>query len=84
MSENNKNHSIEYKCKACNKNYASQSSLCNHNKKFHNKNNKQIVIIEKPNIIAEPVIKKYNCRHCSNIYSTKQSRWRHEKLEKFL
>ena len=26
-----------FSCKICNKDYASKSSLCNHNKKFHNK-----------------------------------------------
>jgi len=35
MSKNNEIHLTEYKCSQCNKTYASQSSLCNHNKKFH-------------------------------------------------
>ena len=30
-------HLDKYSCKICNKNYASASSLCNHNKKFHKK-----------------------------------------------
>jgi len=38
MSENDEIHLTEYKCIQCNKIYASQSSLCNHNKKFHKPN----------------------------------------------
>uniref|UniRef100_A0A6C0ED40 C2H2-type domain-containing protein n=1 Tax=viral metagenome TaxID=1070528 RepID=A0A6C0ED40_9ZZZZ len=34
MSENNENIKL-HRCIICNKNYSSQSSLCNHNKKFH-------------------------------------------------
>jgi hypothetical protein len=30
------NDKSEFRCNSCNKNYASKSSLCNHNKKFHN------------------------------------------------
>ena len=29
------NCNSEVRCNICNKNYASNSSLCNHNKKFH-------------------------------------------------
>jgi hypothetical protein len=83
MSEKiDKSDSLFY-CNCCEKKYSSYKSLWNHNKKFHsskNNKNKPNVNIIKNNIIAEPVIKKYNCRHCSNIYSTKQSRWRHEKF----
>jgi hypothetical protein len=35
MSENNKIHLKEYRCNKCDKIYASHSSLCNHNKKYH-------------------------------------------------
>ena len=35
MSENHEINLTNYKCKKCNKYYASQSSLCNHNNKFH-------------------------------------------------
>ncbi len=28
----------EYRCKICNKNYSSKSSLCNHNARFHKVN----------------------------------------------
>jgi hypothetical protein len=37
MSLNNEDQ-LNFFCKFCNKMYASQSSLCNHNKKFHNNN----------------------------------------------
>jgi hypothetical protein len=90
MSENKKIHLTEYKCKECNKTYASQSSLCNHNKKFHAPPSNPVVnmgnhvanhpvTIDNTTVKIEAEEKKYNCRHCNNIYSTKQSRWRHEK-----
>ena len=36
MNENNESIKI-FRCNICNKKYSSQSSLCNHNKKFHGK-----------------------------------------------
>jgi len=36
MSENSEIHLKGFECKHCNKKYSSHSSLCNHNKKFHN------------------------------------------------
>ena len=81
----------EYLCKICNKNYASASSLCNHNKKFHNnvqKNNNQVlsseyqVLSSKHQVLSSEnevlKIKKYNCRHCDKSYDILQSRWFHE------
>ena len=41
----------EYHCSKCSKNYASMSSLCNHNKRFHSKNAKVIKSNMTSNII---------------------------------
>ncbi len=38
-------HEKEYSCKICNKLYTIQSSLCNHNKKFHSN---IVKVVEKP------------------------------------
>ena len=73
------NNTILFRCNKCNKNYASQSSLCNHNKKFHNNNNKSIIsqisTNDKSNINK---IKVYDCRYCNKSYNHFQSRWKHE------
>jgi len=65
----------EYKCLLCIKEYASASSLSNHNKKFHsiNTTNKKtpIVVSQKNN--------EYQCRYCIKSYKLFQSRWFHEK-----
>jgi hypothetical protein len=53
-------------CKLCLKNYASKSSLCNHNKKFHSMKNNNI-----PN--------NQICNYCKKGFSHPNSRWRHEK-----
>jgi hypothetical protein len=57
-------------CTICNKKYASKYNLLTHNKKFH----VELVLKE---IITDK--RKFNCRTCDKIYSTKQSRWLHEK-----
>lgn len=82
-------------CYTCDKYYKSQSSLCNHNKKFHSKNKPKISKTSpthKPNIIQESPKsellphencqvnkKKLFCRYCNKEYVHAQSRWRHEK-----
>jgi hypothetical protein len=76
-----------YRCKWCNKLYASKSSLCNHTKKFHSseklKSPKQfdesIISIEKRLINDKPTSKSYDCRYCNKNYTNKNSRWSHEK-----
>ncbi len=82
------NDSSAFSCKICNKNYASKSSLCNHNKKFHyNKRLKKSENIhtetEKSPMNCELSIfttKKtdYLCRYCKKLYHNKNSRWSHE------
>jgi len=74
-----------YKCEKCNKNYSSNSSLCNHNKKFHNikliKNNESQNIITKS---IENSNNQYNCHYCNKTYIHFQSRWKHEKTCKVI
>jgi hypothetical protein len=88
MSENNENIKL-HRCIICNKNYSSQSSLCNHNKKFHNINTNlkynQNNLNNNPtnlNIINTDVNdhKKYNCNKCNKEFGKYQHRWRHEKI----
>jgi hypothetical protein len=56
-------------CMNCNKIYKSYKSLWNHNKKYHNKN-------EKSNKNSND---KFTCRLCNKEFSKYQNRWRHEK-----
>jgi uncharacterized membrane protein YukC len=65
---NNKNKLL---CKICNKYYSSQSSLCNHNKKFHSDN-----ILKS----SDNILKNYNCRKCNKIFKNIKTRWSHEKM----
>ena len=80
----------EFLCSKCDKKYASQSSLCNHNKKFHPKPQNIRICKEK---IRETSVKNpeqqpqneqkektYDCRYCDKIYNHKQNRWAHEKI----
>ena len=78
-----------FRCNICNKNYASASSLCNHNKKFHNSVNNSISqpnnsisqpinSISQPNTTLESIIKLYNCKYCLKKYKHQQSKFRHE------
>jgi len=78
------NYNKKYSCKICNKLYSSNSSLCNHNKKFHNEisyNIKPNISInssyDKPNINQFSAT-KYNCDFCNKNYLHFQSRWRHQ------
>ena len=73
----------QYRCNICNKHYASNSSLCNHNKKFHNDNSKRNVSIRKQNVnISE--CKKNICVYCNKLFACKQSKWKHAKTCKFI
>lgn len=53
------------KCSVCNNEFSSMTSLSNHCRNIHN--------------IKKSTEKKYDCRHCSKEYLTRQSRWKHEK-----
>ncbi len=77
----------DYICNICNKEYSSQSSLCNHNKKFHQNKNK----ICQPNVnlcqpivnICQPVVNpcqpKIKCENCNREFNTRQSKSKHKK-----
>jgi hypothetical protein len=75
-----------FKCNICNKNYSSQSSLCNHNKKFHTNNMSNNVnnISNNVNIMSNDVnntlSKKYKCDYCYKICNSRQSKWVHQKI----
>lgn len=71
-------------CKICNKIYKSKSSLCNHNKKFHNNLNLKKSEIEYTETESSPkkcnlsTVIDYSCRYCKKMYYNKNSRWSHE------
>jgi hypothetical protein len=79
-----------FQCKECDKYYSSASSLCNHNKKFHDKSN---ISNDKPNISNNKYNDKsnisndkknkdinYKCKYCFKNYKHYQSRWKHEQI----
>jgi len=69
----------EYKCIICDKFYASKTSLCNHNRKFH----KPLVNQSKPLVNQSKPLEnqsKLNCKYCNKILSCKQSKSRHQKI----
>ena len=90
-SENSKIHLNEYRCNVCNKNYSSQSSLCNHNKKFHKKNVKQNDENVKQNDENvkenvknvkendENVKKSLICDNCNKLFNTRAAKSIHKK-----
>lgn len=85
MSTNKK----EYHCSHCNKYYSSQSSFCNHKKRFHSAVN--ILSIDNKDKINNTSINTVNqtdnsiikttlvCKYCKKVFSHKNSRWFHEK-----
>ena len=79
---NKVNNKSELCCNICNKIYASKSSLCNHNKKFHKINVINGNPIITPNNLNDNLIitpkKKYKCIYCNFEFSHFQNRWRHE------
>jgi len=82
----------EYKCNICEKNYASKQSLWNHNHKYHllNDNKKQTFdnlhdnkkqtfdnITNKKQTFND-INKNRICKFCNNVFSHRNSRWKHE------
>jgi len=61
----------KFRCKICEKNYASNSSLWNHNNKFHNTSVKENVKNVKKS--------KYRCNICNKQFSCRQSKYEHQK-----
>ena len=84
MSEKVKNKS-EHRCKICDKAYASASSLCNHNNKYHLFKNKPIVktsndkILPDNNTVKVEEDKQYSCKYCNKLFAYKQSKYDHQK-----
>ena len=84
------NLTLMYSCNICNKDYASQSSLCNHNKKFHRNNlllnnNKQNIVAESNGFLCKSNGKiqdsngSLNCKYCNKIFKSKQNKYEHQK-----
>ena len=70
-------------CQHCNKEFSSQSSRSNHNKKFHKSDISQKSVSHQPNISRKaPALKckeiSYPCSFCDKEYKHIQSRWKHE------
>jgi len=63
----------EYICIICTKFYASHSSLCNHNKKFHN-------IINCELVKDKYEIKSLTCNFCNKIFKYRASKSKHNKI----
>ena len=86
------NTKSDISCNICNKNYASRTSLYNHNKRFHqcisnsttsqNKSKNNIKTVKNSSKKVKNTItnnsSNYNCRKCNKICNSKQSRWYHE------
>ena len=79
-----------YTCNICNKHYASQSSLCNHNKKFHQNNllnntDKQNIVTESSGFLCKSNGKiinsngTLNCKYCNKLFKSKQNKYEHQK-----
>jgi hypothetical protein len=79
------NLTLMYSCNICNKQYASQSSLCNHNKKFHNNNNqnnnnvKENVNNVKENVNNVKIVKSLTCEYCNKIFNNRPAKSIHKK-----
>ena len=78
------NNNNLFKCNICNRYYSSKSSLCNHNKKFHLKNNSHNVVIgshkSDQNVVigSHDVKNSLQCNKCNKIFQNRSNRWRHE------
>ena len=69
-------------CNICNKFYASHSSFCNHNKKFHKIESNTNVMIPVTNVtipVNHNILeKKYICEFCNKNFATRQSKSEHK------
>jgi hypothetical protein len=72
---------VKLSCKICNKVYASMSSLCNHNKKFHSKNNNDVLINNTDVLINNNnvLINNNECIYCNKCFKSRQNKWDHQK-----
>ena len=80
MVENNYN--MNYSCDICNKNYKDKSGLWYHNKKYHSiaDNKKQTIdnILDNKKQIFNDINNNRICKFCNNVFSHRNSRWKHE------
>jgi len=67
----------KYRCNICNKDYSSNSSLCNHNKKFHNKNVEVNVKNVKENVENNKSLK---CDFCNKLFNSRSAKSHHKKI----
>ena len=79
MNENSESIKI-YRCNICDKKYSSQSSLCNHNKKFHTTKSIPISIPIVPVSVPVCVQNIYQCKYCNKIYANRHSKWKHQNM----
>jgi hypothetical protein len=81
--DNKMNNKRDFGCNICNKYYSSKSSLCNHNKKFHNINTKKCqVMSSKSQIISSKIHNSKNniiCENCNKNFNTRQAKSFHKK-----
>ena len=77
------NHISEYRCKLCNKIYSSPSSLCNHNKKFHNNETKKCQVlssnVKQMSSKCQVLSSKIFCDVCNKEFNTRQAKSLHKK-----
>jgi hypothetical protein len=82
------NQKLIFRCNYCNKNYASSSSLCNHNKKFHNEyvvergsfvqNNE--VVCGTFEVLDKKLYKLPQCKFCNKQFNDRSNKSKHEKI----
>ena len=71
-----------YKCIKCDKIYASASSLCNHKKKFHKKEETTCVspnVSLNDNVSSNVSLNIITCKYCLRLFNHRSSKSRHEK-----
>jgi len=82
-----------FPCNICNKFYASHSSLCHHNKKFHKIESNtnvmipvmdvtipvtNVMISDNRNLLEKSLINKNICEYCNKVFATRQSKSEHK------
>jgi hypothetical protein len=79
------NYKNEFRCNNCNRTYASKSSLCNHNKKFHNYDvvNKGTYEVHKEVLCGTTKNNKSQCKFCNKLFNDRSNKYKHEKICKF-
>ena len=84
MSEKMKNIN-NFRCKICNKDYSSASSLCNHNKKFHTPQIPSILPLSSSILPQKPSnYLNFECVFCNKKFSRKDNLQRHKKTCKLI